>query len=185
MRLNVLKPLAVGILSMTGAITAAEQTTNLLSSRERAAGFLSELRARLQAAMAESPIKAISVCQDEAPEIAQRWSSDGYWVRRSSLRVRNSGNAPTERDLTTMAHFSARVLAGEPASSIEEFEVYGEGQSRYARALVMEPACLICHGEKIAPAITTVLNQRYPDDRATGFDLGGLRGIVVVELRAP
>jgi hypothetical protein len=49
--------------------------------------------------------------------------------------------------------------------------------------LVTEAPCLVCHGESIAPAIAKTIGERYPADRATGFRLGDLRGIVVVESR--
>ena len=153
-------------------------------SRERAAGFLQALRQRLQAGLAEGPTAAIAVCQDEAPRIAARWSTDGHVVRRTGPRVRVPAHAPTELDRQTMERFTRRLAAGEPAAKVEEFGVGPAGETRYARALVMEPACLLCHGETLAPAIAAAVAERYPEDRATGYRLGELRGIVVVESAA-
>lgn len=164
-----------------GALSATE--VGIETSRVQAAGFLKELRLRLQAGMAESPMAAIAVCQDEAPKIAERWSTESAVVRRTALKLRQPRNVANDADRATMLAFSKRLAAGESASSVEEFSVTADGSTRYARALVTEAPCLVCHGESIAPAIAKTIGERYPVDRATGFRLGDLRGIVVVESR--
>jgi hypothetical protein len=40
--------------------------------------------------------------------------------------------------------------------------------------------CLQCHGEALAPEVTQALAARYPDDRATGFREGQLRGALSI-----
>jgi hypothetical protein len=44
--------------------------------------------------------------------------------------------------------------------------------------------CLTCHGEKakIPPAVRAVLAREYPDDHATGFSVGDVRGAVSVRI---
>ena len=159
----------------------AESRSNIEWSRAKANGFLKELRLRLQAGMAESPMAAIAVCAEDAPKIAERWSSDGVVVRRTALKVRQSENAPTAADRATLIEFAKRLAAGESAGQVEDFAVAPSGQIRYARALITEAPCLVCHGENVAPVIAKAIGERYPEDAATGFRLGDLRGIVVVE----
>ena len=55
---------------------------------------------------------------------------------------------------------------------------------RIARGIRVEAACLMCHGDNIAPPIAGRLASLYPDDRATGFLEGDLRGLVWVEVPA-
>ena len=48
-----------------------------------------------------------------------------------------------------------------------------------------QPLCLKCHGQperEIAPSTMEVLRRLYPEDRATGFRLGELRGMWRVDL---
>lgn len=55
-----------------------------------------------------------------------------------------------------------------------------EGRSgwRYFRRIVVEPACLACHGAKEErPAF---VRRSYPEDRAYGFEVGDLRGAYAV-----
>lgn len=168
---------------LIGTSSAAEVNPKptIETSRAKANGFMKELRLRLQAGMAESPMAAIAVCQDEAPQIAARWSDQDLHVRRTALKFRQSGNQPTDLDRATLQAFAERLAAGESASTVEEFSVSPSGQVRYARALMTEAPCLVCHGESIAPPIAKTIGERYPQDQATGFRLGDLRGIVVVE----
>ena len=163
------------------SISDAESRASIEWSRAKANGFLKDLRLRLQAGMAESPMAAIAVCAEDAPKIADRWSTDGGVVRRTALKVRQTDNAPTAADRATMIAFAKRLAAGESAGKVEDFVMSSSGQTRYARALITEAPCLVCHGENIAPAISKIIGERYPNDAATGFRLGELRGIVVVE----
>ena len=170
-----------GVANELVSMAEAESRATIEWSRAKANGFLKDLRLRLQAGMAESPLAAIAVCAEDAPKIADRWSTDGVVVRRTALKVRQSGNAPTSADQATMIAFAKRLAAGESAGRVEDFMVSASGQTRYARALITEAPCLVCHGENIVPAISKIIGERYPNDDATGFRLGELRGIVVVE----
>ena len=42
--------------------------------------------------------------------------------------------------------------------------------------------CLRCHGKSIAPEVSSAIRAAYPNDQATGFDEGDLRGVFWVEL---
>jgi len=44
------------------------------------------------------------------------------------------------------------------------------------KAIPTGEGCLKCHGQNIAPEITAKLKENYPDDKATGFKLGDVRG---------
>ncbi len=167
----------------TASVGETDSRMSVEWSRAKANGFLKDLRLRLQAGMAESPMAAIAVCAEDAPKIAERWSTEGVVVRRTALKVRQTDNEPSAADRATMMAFAKRLAAGESAGQVEDFAVSSSGQTRYARALITEAPCLVCHGENIAPAISKIIGERYPKDAATGFRLGELRGIVVVESR--
>jgi hypothetical protein len=55
---------------------------------------------------------------------------------------------------------------------------------RYLKPVVANAMCLTCHGEKakIPPAVQAVLAREYPDDHATGFSVGDVRGAVSVRI---
>ena len=41
-------------------------------------------------------------------------------------------------------------------------------------------SCATCHGESVSPEILAEIKARYPDDTATGFAVGDLRGMFTV-----
>lgn len=58
----------------------------------------------------------------------------------------------------------------------------------YAPILLAAPVCLQCHGrpeKDIAPATMAAIKKLYPEDKATGFQLGDLRGLWRVTFPAP
>lgn len=140
------------------------------------------LKAELQAAMKEGgPVNALGVCNTRAPEIAQSISSQqGLNVSRVSLKNRNPvmGKA-NDWQSAVLSDFNQRKLKGEPAGEIEYAEIK-DNEFRYMKAIPTDALCLSCHGESISPAVISKLEELYPDDKATGYREGDLRGAFVV-----
>lgn len=122
------------------------------------------------------PTHAIRVCEQLAPQIATRLSAEhGATVSRTSLKVRRASNAPEPWQQTVLENFERRV-ADEDAATLEHFKSTTDGGARYMKAIVTQPLCVVCHGEAISPDVRRALDQRYPNDMATGFRAGDLRG---------
>lgn len=151
-------------------------------SRAIAAEFQQTLGGALKSALAEGgPVPAIPVCADMAPAIAARMSADvGAAVSRTALRVRNPDNAPDADAVAVLEQFRARVAAGE-RGPLEHVGTNAAGGTRYLRAIVLEPLCVACHGSALAPEVAAAVAARYPDDRATGFAPGELRGAFLID----
>lgn len=157
-------------------------------ARAMTKAFASELQATLLTAIeAGGPAHAISVCKHQAPEIAAAQTADGWTLSRTALRVRNPENAPSSWQRAVLEAWQAQIEAGEieDPSALEWAEVIdGEHGSelRYMRAIVLGGVCLACHGpvDQIGDEVRTALAEQYPDDQATGFTVGQLRGAFVV-----
>ncbi|HEX7035444.1 MAG TPA: DUF3365 domain-containing protein, partial [Pseudomonadales bacterium] len=162
------------------AVDAADE--RLARSRTIVEEFQQALQTELQAALAEGgPVRAIDVCREVAPAIAARVSAEsGAEVGRTALRVRNPHNAPDADAVRVLERFRAEVAAGVGAAP-EHYQVHEDGSARYMRAIVLNPPCTTCHGTSLAPAVAEALSQHYPEDRATGFEVGELRGAFVVD----
>lgn len=147
---------------------------------ESAAALLSEqLSAELRAAMATGgTVAAIAVCNERAPAIAAEIEADtGVAIGRTALRVRNSANAPDAWELDRLREFEARHARGEPLDTMEA-QTIEPNTLRWMRPIPMGEMCQACHGPREALADDTrqALAQSYPDDQATGFAPGDLRG---------
>ena len=151
-------------------------------SRIAAQDFAMRLRTRLQAGLQQGSVAAIEICHREASEIAAEVGvKHERRVSRSSSRVRNVENSPDELDQKIIASFQDRLAAGEPVTNIEFIEDRGAAGKVFAKPLMMDAVCLMCHGDSVPPEVSTAIRGLYPSDEATGFKLGELRGILRVD----
>ena len=126
---------------------------------------------------------AIPVCKDMAPKMAGEISQQTGWkIKRVSLKARNDARAiPDAWERAAMEDFDKRAAAGEAPMKLEKGEKVGD-EYRYVKALPVQSLCLNCHGptEKLSPGIKAALGQHYPNDRATGYSEGQIRGVISV-----
>ena len=153
------------------------------ASRAAAKEFAATLQGELQAAMkAGGPVNALGVCREKAPAIAADISkAKGWRVIRTSLKSRNAKNAPDAWETKVLRDFEKRKAAGEDPAKLEYSEMVMDGgkhEFRYMKAIVIAEGapCLACHGGNIAPEVTAKLKTLYPDDQATGYKTGDVRG---------
>ncbi|HPE48678.1 MAG TPA: DUF3365 domain-containing protein [Hyphomonas sp.] len=188
----VLALLLAGVLAACGRPEPAAPVANptpteqeIAGARDAASQLGSRLKARLMAAMSEGgPIAAIEVCAEEAPQIAQQVSEEtGYRVGRTSLRVRNPANAPDAWEQEQLMSFMKDLQDGADPAGLEAAEIVTDGGREYfrwARPIMLEAPCATCHGQSVSPEILAEIKARYPDDTATGFAVGDLRGMFTV-----
>lgn len=143
------------------------------------------LKARVVAAMAESgPVGALGVCATEAQALTRGVAdSTSASVGRASLRLRNPANAGPEWVRTELERLGERPASGvAPIRTVTEAD--GRRVARFAGPIAIEGPCLTCHGprESLAQDLRAALAERYPDDRAVGYALGDLRGLIWAEV---
>lgn len=148
------------------------------------------LQTHLKAALTQGgPLAAVEVCHAKAPSIAQDMSQQqGVDIGRTSLKLRNPANAPDAWEQQVLADFAARLTKGEPLTALEHYAVVetgGQKQFRYMKAIGVQETCLICHGEVLAPELQSKIKALYPQDQATGYKLGELRGAFTLTQKYP
>lgn len=157
-------------------------------SRGAVKEFFGLLKGALVGAIKEGgPVNAIEACNLKAPGIAEAVSKKRGWtVARTSLKLRNPGNAPDDWELGVLKQFDARRAAGEDPMKIEFSEVAmkdGEKVFRYMKAIpTAAKPCLLCHGneKQIPAAVKAKLADAYPGDLATGYSAGQIRGAFTI-----
>ncbi|MGE3966396.1 MAG: DUF3365 domain-containing protein [Planctomycetota bacterium] len=152
-------------------------------AREVAMAFGKALLGELTAAIeAQGPVAAIAVCNERAPGLAAAAATSEFRVRRIGTRVRNRAtNTPTESEraiLTKMESMEPDTLR---SAALEESP--NGVPAVYVPILVASPMCLMCHGDQatLAADVRAKLASLYPDDEATDYAVGDLRGAFVVE----
>jgi hypothetical protein len=154
----------------------------LEEGRAIAAEFGLQLRTALQAALNEGgPLAAIQVCNEAAPAIAQASEArSGAAVGRTSLKLRNPANAPDAHERAALDAFAKAMEPEGQDPPPERIDVLADGRVRYMSAIVMQPPCLACHGESIAPQVAEAIDALYPQDEARGYRVGDLRGAFTI-----
>ncbi|MCC7011671.1 MAG: DUF3365 domain-containing protein [Planctomycetes bacterium] len=152
---------------------AAEQLARARAAKDALAkALMAELSKELTERGAAS---AIDVCATRAPQIASEVGREhGLRIGRTSWKLRNASNrAPSW----------AEAAVAERASAARYF-ASDSGELGVLLPIAMQSACLGCHGAPAAlgDGVADALALRYPDDRATGFALGEVRGWFWIEV---
>jgi hypothetical protein len=132
---------------------------------------------------------AVRVCAEVAQNITQEFNRDtGHSARRVSLGYRNTKDIPDAYESRMLKQFDQqnreKKLAGEYYEVVRE---RGREYLRYLKPIVAGKMCLNCHGQpdQISPQVMALLKEKYPNDRATGYREGDLRGAVSVKIALP
>ena len=162
-----------------------DQQKATAESKATVMAFGSALKTELITSMkAGGPVKALAVCNlRAAPITAAMTKEKDAHVSRVSLKNRNPDNTPNDWQKAVLEEFEARAAAGEniaPMASVSVVETNGKKQFRFLKAVPTEGACLACHGQQISPEVQARLDVLYPEDKATGYNIGEVRGAVVV-----
>jgi len=189
-----MRRVTVGIILLVwiaGAARGGTAEDEALAGARAAAAKLSGglMSALTEALRAGGETNALAVCHDRAQIITTAITAEtGRTVRRTSLRTRNAANRPDAWERAGLEAFIRRAAAGEAPEALEITEVVaadGQRVFRYLKAIPTRTMCLRCHGPAVAPEVLTAVKRLYPDDEATGFREGDIRGAVSVQQPLP
>ena len=186
---KILTALCLAVLT-SGVSAGSGEAAELDQAKTATAAFAVALKSELVSAMQSGgPIEAIDVCNTRAILIGEEVSlQQGMTLSRVSLKNRNPGNAPNEWQAAVLDSFEARKLAGEAPATLAWHEVADteNGQEfRFMKAIPTGAVCLACHGQALAPPVAEKLAELYPEDKATGYSEGDIRGAFVVTKTMP
>lgn len=141
-------------------------------------------RTLLEAMQEKGPAGAAEFCSTDAASLTSGVTEDtGVRVGRSSLRLRNPKNVAPDWVAAWLDAQGETVAKG--VSGIDRLDTLPDGSTvaRVLRPLPVGAPCLVCHGpvESIPPDVRDLLAAKYPDDAATGYALGDLRGALWAE----
>lgn len=172
--------LAIVILT-AGALVACSNPVPVEKPRAAISAYASQLQQALQTALQENgPVGAVSVCHTRAAEIAAAAGAEyDVTIRRTSTRLRNPRNAPDAWEKMNLASFEQQLRNGaapETLSATTATRTDARVTFRYMQPIIVQPLCLTCHGETLAPELAAAIDARYPQDQARGYRAGELRG---------
>ncbi len=175
--------------SLADTVTANEKKSEnsvqekVKEARLHAKALGGALKSRLQQAIQSGGLEAgVNECQIVAAPIALALSQNGWEVGRTALKVRNPNNAADQWEREQLAWFSQLLTKAKqdnlaPKRPLETYQYDSEsGKFRYMMAIEQGQVCMACHGANVAPSVKQSILKHYPNDQATGFELGELRG---------
>jgi len=183
-----LSTIALSALLLTSVGMASDNATVKMEGIKYIKQLGMALKSELKAHMKKDPsgLEALAFCTGSADKITNEVNAKlpAYAkVRRTALKVRNDKvNAPDSTDEKVMKAYEEAIAA--KTFSSKDIKVVEVGDTtRVYKPLVTKKVCLKCHGSDLSPKIQDALKSAYPNDHATGFKEGSLRGVIVAEIK--
>lgn len=156
---------------------------------KEAAGLANELKSNLvknlnEKLAKEGAVSAIAFCHENVKKLAKDVAGkrlDKYEFGRTSHKVRNSNNVPSEWMKIYLQEFQGTMMTSNQKRKVPIIGTIEGGKKFYLEPLYIRPLCLNCHGTEIKNEVIEKVRALYPKDQATGFKLNEFRGFIWVK----
>lgn len=142
------------------------------------------LSTNLKQAMQEGGVEhALQFCSVEAMPLTDSLSTHyDVQVRRASHRPRNPSNRADSLEMVSIRNYLQQIADEKELAPL----IYSTRKGMVYHAPIRIPGqlCLSCHGQPgtdITESNLELIRKLYPEDEATGFAVGELRGIWTIQ----
>lgn len=145
-----------------------------------------KLSGELSAAMQSGGVEeAVPYCHLQAYPLTDSLSEVyKVFIKRTSQKVRNPQNVADSMENAIINTYLDKKAQGEPLTPM--VVAVSEKETRFYAPIILSAPCLKCHGDiekDISLEKYAIIQNLYPEDKATGFAEGELRGVWSVEFR--
>lgn len=146
---------------------------------EIAGAAFQALSSRLKAALEEGGVPhAVPYCNTAAMPLMDSLSGVHHaTIRRVATRYRNPLNKADEAQAAIIHGMEQSLASGTaPKPTVRKLP---DGTIAFYSPIILGEPCLKCHGEPtndIQPENLKIIQNLYPEDKATSFQLGNVRG---------
>ncbi len=168
-------------------LTTKEKEEYIVKGKEIAQNTVKKLGGNLMQQMKKGgPKQAIPFCNTAANPLTKE-VADKYQVsiKRTSHKIRNEDNNPNATETAILNQYLASLSKGEKLKPIVSKDK--EGNVHFYAPMKLEAKCLACHGtvgKEVSVKTDSLIKSLYPNDKATGFKVGDLRGIVNITFKS-
>jgi len=125
------------------------------------------------------PKQAIPFCNLQAiPLTANMATQENVQIKRVSKLFRNEANMPSSEELGVINDYETALKNGENLAPVLLNPL--QGAPHFYAPIIIDKKCLACHGvvgEQVSKPTDSLIKTMYPNDLATGYKVGDLRGI--------
>jgi len=170
----------LSIIACNSKLSNNEKKVFTAKGKEIAKATFNELSSNLMEQMKlGGPSQAIPFCNLQATPITEQLSEKyNVIIKRTSNKLRNSANEPTERELEIINEFSNALQNKLDLKPVVEID--NQNSKHFYAPIIMQANCLACHGklnEMVTIQTDSIIKSLYPNDKAMGYVEGDLRGI--------
>ena len=134
----------------------------------------------------EGPIGAAQFCNVQAypltDTVSNKYGKD-ISVKRISLKYRNPANKPEGSEMNIMIALQTLKENGAKLPPYILQDADADTVKYYKPLVITKGVCLKCHGNIEGSKIGNFMKKNYPEDKATHYKMGDLRGAVVVTIK--
>lgn len=156
------------------AIAKGNEASSLLVQR-----LGGELKIQMQT---NGPLGALNFCSQNALPLTEQVAKETKTsIKRISLKNRNPINTPTSQEIALLNQWEKLANNSQPLPPYELVKRSDSTMIYYKPIVINNEACLKCHGN-VEGDLAKAIKTAYPEDKATGYKMGDLRGIIAVEM---
>ncbi|GAA5520248.1 DUF3365 domain-containing protein [Aliifodinibius salicampi] len=164
-----------------------DTTAVVEAAKEITTASFKTLSSNLQKAMSEGGVSnALEFCNIKAMPLTDSLASHyGIELQRASHQPRNPVNKADSLEMIAIKEYIRNIEQGRELKPVtytrENAIIY------HAPIRIQGQLCLSCHGSPgtdISQSDVEIIQELYPEDMATGFEIGELRGIWSIQFPA-
>lgn len=161
-----------------------DTTTVIEAGQEITQASFQTLSSNLQKAMSEGGVSnALEFCNVKAMPLTDSLASHyGIELRRASHQPRNPVNEADSLEMSAIKEYIREIEQGRELKPVTY--AHDNTITYHAPIRIQGQLCLSCHGNPgtdINQSDFETIQELYPEDEATGFEMGELRGIWSVQ----
>ncbi len=161
------------------SLSDKEIKVHTIKGKEIGQAVLTKLGGSLMQQMKSGGVKkALPFCNVAAIPLTKELSrTHNVTIKRTSHKLRNQNNKPNLEEESILKQYLASISKGEKIKPI--VKKGQNGKVHFYAPMKLNNKCLACHGN-VSKQTDSIIKSLYPNDKATGFKDGDLRGILSV-----
>ncbi len=166
--------------SCNSDLSETQKKEYIVKGKEIAQATMKELGSNLMKQMKlGGPKMAVPFCNTAAYSLTDKMANKyDVTIKRTSNKLRNLKNSPNSDEELVIKEYIASINNQKPLQPIVK---KGKDKKVHFYAPIrLKKKCLACHGtvgKEVSKQTDSIIKSLYPNDKATGFKVGDLRGI--------
>jgi len=138
-----------------------------------------ELKAKMQTS---GPMGALHFCSQNALNLTEQIAKESNTsIKRVTINNRNPLNKASQQESELLKEWDTLVKNAQPLPAQKLVNLSDTTMMYYKPILINNEACLKCHGN-VEGDLAKAIKAIYPEDTATGYKMGDLRGMISVKI---